>query len=279
MNKSSYSSIKDTAKLKMSGHFGEAFLALLLLPMAFAIGRSTISFFFTNAVIAGQIVDFFIVVLILYVTLNLALKFYKGEFSTLFVNLLGDRNVYLNLVIFTLISSAIFLFPIYIYTDSFTRMTYYFATIQVDSLTYEDFIDILIEYMPNTQLIYTSFVLVLIGIIIRVKLYLTPYLIVDKEMKAIDAIKLSWNYTSGNFLRIFFFPLSFILWFLLIFITCGLILIYLIPYMSIAQVSLYQTILRENGDISEIVEEKEISKPVDPLEEKESKDPFDDYYE
>jgi len=280
MNKAAYSTIKGDAKNRMSGHFGEAFIALVLLPFAFSTGRSIITLIFANVEIIGSIIDFFIIVLILYITLNLALKLSRGKYSSLFVNVFGERKVYLNLLLYTLITTAILMFPLYLFTDYVVNLADHFASIPADNfLTDEELSTIFREYLPSTELLYTSLILVILSVIVRVKLYLTPYLIIDRNMKAIDAIKLSWNYTNGNFLRIFFFPLSFILWFLLIFLTCGLILIYLIPYMSVSQASLYNTILKENDDYNEVVQGNEFAKPIDPLYEEKKNAPLDDYYE
>ena len=279
MNRAPYSAIKQDAKSRMSGHFGEAFLALLLIPFAFGTARSMISWFFTNTQVVGSIVDFFIVVLILYITLNLALKLSKGKYSSLFVNIMGDRNTYLNLFLYSLIASAIAIFPIYIFTDYITSVSEYFAYLsaaELEVLSPNEFSNVFRDFMPSSQLLLISFALIVIGVIIRIKLYLAPYLIIDRNMKAIDAIKLSWNYTSGNFLRIFFFPLSFILWYLLIFVTCGLILIYVIPYVSISHASFYNRLLIENGDYAQDIKEQEITEKINPLK---KADPFDDYYE
>ncbi len=104
-------------------------------------------------------------------------------------------------------------------------------------------------------------------------------MIVDKNMSAIDAVKKSWEYTNGNFFRVLFFPLSFILWYLLIFVTCGLILIYIIPYTTLSYATFYNAILKENGDYIVPVDDRPVVDSNDPFETKKNIDPLDDYYE
>jgi membrane protease YdiL (CAAX protease family) len=55
--------------------------------------------------------------------------------------------------------------------------------------------------------IYSIFVL-----IVSVRLSYTAFVIADSNSSLIESIKKSWSITKGNFWRILFFPLSFILW-------------------------------------------------------------------
>ncbi len=280
MTRYSYSDIKQSAKDQMKGHFGEVFLALAVLPMLLGMANSAVAMAFGDAQMVGFVAQIFVTVLIQYITIMLVLKISKGNFQTLFMNLFGNRKGYLNMLIYTLIITVITALPMFLYLDYIIEVTDYFATLPVNYIPTENEIqNILTDFLPNASILIASGVLIFISFILGVKLYFTPYLIVDKKMKAIDAMKLSWQYTNGNFFRVLFFPLSFILWFLLIFVTCGLILIYVIPYTTLAFGMFYNAILRENDNYVVPEFKKEISEKEDPLEEKKSEDPFDDYYE
>ena len=280
MERTSYSAIKQAAKDKMKGHFGEAFLALAVLPFLFQMGNSAIAMSLSKYVAVSYIVQFFITVLITYITIMLALKFSKGDYHDLFTNLFGNSKGYLNMLAYTLIATAVMLLPLFLYVNFFIDFSNYFSNMPLGYYpTSSEMQDVLIGFLPSTGLIFTSMVMMFVGFIIGVKLFFAPYLIVDKNMKAIDAVKKSWEYTNGNFFRVLFFPLSFILWYLLIFVTCGLILIYIIPYTTLSYATFYNAILIENGDYSDPIEETTATEAVDPLTEEKNEDPFDDYYE
>lgn len=83
----------------------------------------------------------------------------------------------------------------------------------------------------------------------------TEYILAEyPAVKARDALKLSMRITYGRKWTLFVFHLSFIGWFLLIPLTFGLILFYLIPYYEIATATLYdslKTFALNNGIISQ----------------------------
>ena len=280
MNKASYKAIKLEAKERMKGHFGEMFLALAVVPFIFSFASSIFSLIFVNLEVIGYIVQFFITVLTQYIGIMLVLKLSKGNFHDLFDNFFGNSKGYLNMLVYLFLMNILFVLPLFLYIDFFKDLTDYFNSLPVSSYPQPGELgNIIHDFLPSVSLIILSAVLSFIGFIIGIKLFFTPYLIVDKEMKAIDAIKLSWYYSKENFFRILFFPFSFILWYLLFFITCGLILIYVIPYATLSMAHLYKAILIENDNYSESIIEKDTVQPVDPLAEEDSEDPFDSYYE
>ena len=53
-----------------------------------------------------------------------------------------------------------------------------------------------------------GFILIIVpGIIFACKLAFTPYLVVDRKMAVIDAVKGSWNMTNGHAWKVFFIGL------------------------------------------------------------------------
>ncbi len=67
-----------------------------------------------------------------------------------------------------------------------------------------NFFEIMLANFLTTMIIIIGFIFLIIpGIIFAVKLAFVPYLVMDKQMKAMDAIKLSWNMTDGYFWQIF----------------------------------------------------------------------------
>ncbi len=68
----------------------------------------------------------------------------------------------------------------------------------------KDYFEVMLANLLTTIIIVAGILFLIIpGIIFAVKLAFVPYLVMDKEMKALDAIKLSWKMTEGYFWQIF----------------------------------------------------------------------------
>lgn len=87
----------------------------------------------------------------------------------------------------------------------------------------KDYFEIMLANLLVTIIIIIGFVFLIIpGIIFAVKLAFVPYLVMDKQMKAMDAIKASWEMTRGYFWQIFF------LGFISFFIVLGGLILFII---------------------------------------------------
>ena len=82
------------------------------------------------------------------------------------------------------------------------------------------------------------------GVILTYSFRMVPYILAeDPTVSAIDALKRSRAMMQGNKWKAFVFDLSFILWYLLAGITCGLLAIFYVnPYKNSADAALYQAI-------------------------------------
>lgn len=93
--------------------------------------------------------------------------------------------------------------------------------------------------------------LIVPGIIVSVRLSMVPYLMLDKKLWGIDAIKTSWNMTKGYFRKIvavnFVWWLINVLWMLALFVW----LLWTVPLLLIANAYLY-------ADIAKNIQEKKI---------------------
>lgn len=89
-----------------------------------------------------------------------------------------------------------------------------------------------------------GFILLIVpGIILSFGLSQTLFIILDNpEIGTIDAMKKSWDMMKGYKMDYFVFCLSFIGWAILGVFTLGILYIWLIPYMSIAQANFYNKI-------------------------------------
>ena len=103
---------------------------------------------------------------------------------------------------------------------------------------------LLVEILVGILVTLASLLLVVPGIILAFAYAMTTYLVVDTELDATSTMKKSREMMKGYKWDYFVFCLSFIGWALLIPVTLGLILIWLAPYMEVAE-ALYYDKLKE----------------------------------
>jgi uncharacterized membrane protein len=84
--------------------------------------------------------------------------------------------------------------------------------------------------------------LVVPGIIFACKLAFVPYLIVDRKMEAVQAVKTSWNMTSGYSWKVFLIGLAAIPLAIAGLICFGVGIIFAIMWISLALASLYHAV-------------------------------------
>ena len=80
------------------------------------------------------------------------------------------------------------------------------------------------------------------GIIIACKLAFVPYLVVDRKMEAIEAIKESWRMTTGHATTVFLIGLLAIPIFILGLLCCGVGAVGSIMWITLAFASLYHSV-------------------------------------
>jgi len=92
-------------------------------------------------------------------------------------------------------------------------------------------------------IVFIGFILLIVpGIIFACKLVFTPYLIVDRKMEVMDAIKSSWNMTNGHAWKVFLIYLLAIPIFIAGIICFGVGVIISIMWVSMALASLYYSV-------------------------------------
>ena len=86
-----------------------------------------------------------------------------------------------------------------------------------------------------------GFVLFIIpGIILTFGLAMSSLIVIDTDLGPIDALKKSWSMMKGYKWNYFVFILSFLGWILLSPFTLFLLLIWLVPYMTVAEIIYYE---------------------------------------
>lgn len=98
---------------------------------------------------------------------------------------------------------------------------------------------LLAEILVGILVFLASMLFVIPGIILAFAYAMVTYLVVDTNLSATDAMKESRNMMKGYKWDYFVFCLSFIGWGLLVPFTLGILLIWLVPYMNVAEAIYY----------------------------------------
>ena len=106
-----------------------------------------------------------------------------------------------------------------------------------------------------------SLLFVIPGIIKSYSYAMTPYILIDRpELSATDAVKESEKMMNGHKMDLFILDLSFIGWILLSMLTCGILLLYVEPYMQAARAAFY---LELKGPEPEVADDQPIYTPAE----------------
>ena len=85
-----------------------------------------------------------------------------------------------------------------------------------------------------------SLLFIIPGIVKSYSYAMTPYILLDRpELSATDAIKESEKMMNGHKMELFILDLSFIGWILLSMLTCGVLILYVEPYMMATKSAFY----------------------------------------
>lgn len=131
-------------------------------------------------------------------------------------------------------------------------MKYILNFVRTDKFNTEDiintikakWIDLLIAIALSSIIIAVcSMLLVVPGIIASLGLAMVVFLVIDKDVKGQDSLKASWDMMKGHKWEYFVFILSFIGWILLVPFTLGILLIWLVPYMTVARTIYYDRLV------------------------------------
>lgn len=132
----------------------------------------------------------------------------------------------------------------YKYILNFIRNGEFESNIIIDTIK-EKWLNIIIAVVLVELLVGIGMALLIVpGVILSLGLAFSTTLVVDTDVKGQDSLKKSWEMMKGYKWNYFVFMLSFIGWFILVPFTLGLILIWLIPYMNVAE-GLYYNKLKE----------------------------------
>lgn len=109
-------------------------------------------------------------------------------------------------------------------------------------------------FLMQLKIMLWTLLFVIPGIIKSFSYAMTPYLLVEHpEMPVAEAIQTSKRMMNGHKFDLFYLYLTFIGWFLLSIITCGIGFFWLVPYMTTAKAAFYTDLKNTEGIIEATV--------------------------
>ena len=271
--KSSYKEIKTMAKERINSRFGDAIL-IIIIPSIIVSVFSIFTQSFTMLLEPGQkfIVDNVVRTITnmfaSYVTLYLIIQFVRGKDGFSFEGVFSSSKMIINFVLLNILLSIISLIGFIPLIHPITDIVVAIPSLNYPNVIAEYLIDAIATNQELLVALQTSLLISFVISLFLVKFRFSSYLIVDRNVSIMESLKTSWSLTNGNYFRILFFFITFIGWYLLLLITCGLAIIYVLPLITTAYAYLYVIILEEKEGI------KRVSK-----EQPKETDPFSTYYE
>jgi uncharacterized membrane protein len=103
------------------------------------------------------------------------------------------------------------------------------------------------QFMTGLFIFLWTLLFIIPGIIAAYRYSMTSYILLENpDMPVMDAIRRSKEMMDGNKGRLFCLDISFIGWWLLCILTCGLGFLWLYPYMNAATVAFYNEVSGKN---------------------------------
>lgn len=246
MNKDNLS-IRAFTRNQLSGNYWQAIVATIIPGVMFAILAYIIGLVVGQSFISATIITLLLSILSTFMICNMSLNIAKEHHNAGFEDSLKPSKQLISagiyVILFSAISYAVQLPVNKVFFDSW---------IVSKDIIANQFVNISNENLWQTyRLVFgyygSSILMNLVLLFITYKIMYVPFIIIDQGLTLQQAFSTSFTYTKGNFWRIIGMNLFFIGWYFISIFTCGILLLYVIPYARIAAVNLYLEIKEENG--------------------------------
>ena len=118
---------------------------------------------------------------------------------------------------------------------------------------FKNYINVVLANLLAGAIIIIGLVLLIVpGIIFACKLAFVPYLVVDRKMEAIEAVKGSWRMTGGHSWKVFFIGVLAVLLSIAGLICFGIGIIFAIMWIRLAFASLYHAVTMSGGSTEQM---------------------------
>jgi uncharacterized membrane protein len=113
---------------------------------------------------------------------------------------------------------------------------------------FKNYVNVVLANLLTGAIIIIGLALLIVpGIIFACKLAFVPYLVVDRKMEAIEAVKESWRMTGGHAWKVFFIGVLAVLLAIAGLICFGVGIIFAIMWIRLAFASLYHAVATSGG--------------------------------
>lgn len=114
---------------------------------------------------------------------------------------------------------------------------------------------VLLDFIINLFTSLWAILFIIPGIIKGYSYSMSFYILADNpNMRIMEAFNWSKKITQGHKMRMFYLGLSFIGWYFLEIITCGIACIWVMPYINVTMANLYMDIKNSNDEYAAICE-------------------------
>ena len=254
--------LRQNAQNKLRGNYGQGIVAAVVPGIISGIAVWIFGLMTANSIIITNIMSVSINAIASFMVITMVLRLARNHKDARLGDSLSPGDRLLQFVVYALlmgiIAFAVQLPVNYIFFNDFfaseTAINDALSTMDPENLT--EIFGLVYGYIGSILLVSIVFGLIII------KFTYTTYIIVDEGLSFPEAMKKSWRLTNGNVFRIIFMNLSFIGWYLLVIITCGIGIFYVAPYHNMALMNLYLVIKEENGESINMYDPSNDSNPV-----------------
>jgi uncharacterized membrane protein len=237
--------IKRESRNRVNNNFGDAFIIVFVpffIMNALNIIFAQLSDFLPDGIELSTDISIQIILNIFatYMAIKLLITHVRSTDRLSFNNFFRLEKGFYSFTLLRVVVAAILVIMLLPMWSSLSEM---FTTISrlVDVPAVEGYLlhsDILTRIYKEAQ---TSALLVLLFWLLSIRFQMLPFIIVDKNVSLLEAVKISLVITKGNYFKILLFPLTYLLWLLLIPTFIGIF--YIIPLITIGYGYLYLSMI------------------------------------
>lgn len=240
MNKS-IKDIKKEAKKRVNNNFGDSFIIIFVpffLMNAINIILSQLTKYLPDLIefYTELTLNVFLNIFAVYLAFKLLIQHIRSENQLTFNNFFDLDSSFLNFVLLRILLALAFL-VVYIPAIPVLIELYQNVSLMVDPQAIQGYLSYS-DILPRIILSLKTSTLLLLGFwLLTIRFQMIPFIIIDKKVSLIEAFKISYKITKGNYFKILIFPLTYILWIFLLFTVIGVF--YVIPLIFVGYGYLY----------------------------------------
>lgn len=250
MSRISNGDLRQNARNKLSGNYGQGILAAVVPLIVGMIVSAFLSIFTGSSIAASTIVSIVVTSVTTYMIFKMVLNLAKNHRNAGFENSLSPSSKLIKMVAYGfLIGLFGFLLQIpanlIMFDVWYPNLDSVYIVSDTTAMTQSEAIEILTTLFQYIGLVMISgFILT----IFLLPLHFTQYLLVDEDISIVESMKKSIQMMKGNYVRVIFMRLSFIGWEILVGLTLYTLYLYVGPYQQVSYANLYLVIKEENGE-------------------------------